>query len=202
VTLLLRQARGGDRSAAEALARRLYEPGGYAEQLVRRVRGRDGLRGQAEDVVQNTLQSFFGRLAAGKVPALPSRDDLWRLLQARTRDKEVDAVRFELRQKRDGSRTRPLPEQEADGLPAPPADPGQAVEGADLLEWLLGSLPEYLRAAAELDLEGNSNPQIALALGVSEATVERRLGTVRREWRKLLAPLFEGWENAEPPRPE
>jgi RNA polymerase sigma factor (sigma-70 family) len=204
LTLLLRQAGEGSRPATEALARQFYAPDGYFDRLVRLVKGGLGPEHQAEDVVQTALNSFCLRLEKGEFPDLPNRNHLWAILVTITRRKAANAARAEGTRKRDHRRTQPLP-GEGEGGPAPAAPgegPARQAEEKDFLDWLFGTLPNRLRQVAELKLDGLKDADVAREVGVSPATVCRDLQTIRRTWRHLLGPLFEGLDGTDMPSTE
>ncbi len=96
LTLLLKQAGGGNRAAraaTEAIARHFYAVGGYYDRLVRLVAKNLGSGHQAEDVVQSAFSSFCLRLEKGEFPDIPKRDRLWAILVTITRRKAANAVR-------------------------------------------------------------------------------------------------------------
>jgi hypothetical protein len=81
-------------------------------------------------------------------------------------------------------------------LAAPDPDLADSAVAQDLLERLLGVLPEGLRPLAMMMLDGRSQPEMARALCLAPYEARRSVRTVRHEWRKVLAPLYEGLEEA------
>ena len=150
---------------------------------------RDRLRGAArraadeEDAALSAFDSFCTAAAGGGFPHLGDRHTLWPLLAALTRNKCVDLIRRENRQKRGGGLDR------ADGLDElltrePP--PELAAELADELNRLLAVLDAAgdteLRTVAVARLGGDSTGEIANRLGCARRTVERKLALVARLW--------------------
>jgi RNA polymerase sigma-70 factor (ECF subfamily) len=149
----------------------------------------------ADDVVQSVFASYFRRRADYE---LTDRDELWSLLVTITLNKVRNANRFHHRKKRDVRRT-----VSGGGLSGGVADhedvggvfalmsgkgptPEEAVALAEELEGRLGDLeatgdPNLLRIA-RLKLDGYSNREIADALQLTERTIERKLGRIRKRW--------------------
>ncbi len=190
VTHWVEQLKGGDRDALQPLWER------YFRRLVALARGRlQGLPRQAadeEDVALSAFNSFWKAAEAGRFPQLNDRDDLWQLLVMVTTRKAVDLRMHEGRDKRNWRRVQAIEPAQADAsgayllanlLQSPEPDPKFAAEMADACQQLLDKLPdEQLRQIAVLKLEGFTNRDIAIQLGVAEATVERRLARIRRNW--------------------
>jgi RNA polymerase sigma factor (sigma-70 family) len=149
---------------------------------------RDRLRGAArraadeEDAALSAFDSFCTAAAAGGFPHLGDRQTLWPLLAALTRNKCVDLIRRETRQKRGG---RDHADDLSELLTRDPP-PELAAELADELNRLLAVLdaagdPE-LRAVALARLGGETTGDIATRLGCARRTVERKLALIARLW--------------------
>lgn len=182
VTGWLDGLRGGDERAAQ----RLWEE--YFRRLVGLARARlgDNPRGPdgPEDVALSAFDSFCRGVAEGRFPRLNDRHDLWQVLVMLTARKAVNAVRRENAAKRGKAADGEAPslEQVVGPEPTPSFAAGVAEECRRLLD-LLGD-PDQ-RAIALWKLEGYTNPEIARKLGRSLATVERKLGLIRRAWEEL-----------------
>jgi DNA-directed RNA polymerase specialized sigma24 family protein len=192
VTHWLHQLGGGDAAAAQPLWER------YFARLVRlaRKRLRETPRRAAdeEDVALSAFDSFCRRAARGQYPRLRDRDDLWGLLFLITARKAVTLARHERRQKRGGGRvvTGATPPGSADSSAAvSPIDqvagreptPDFAALVAEESRRLLDRLDDgILRQIAIWKMEGDTNAQIAIRIGRSEPTVERRLRRIRKLW--------------------
>jgi RNA polymerase sigma-70 factor (ECF subfamily) len=174
-------------------ARRIWER--YVRQLLnlaqqdldRAVQTRFG----AEDVVQSAFRSYFRRRTDYD---LADRDELWSLLVTITLNKVRNANRHHRRKKRDVRRTQS--DGAAKGLAgaggafelmsdeAP--TPAEAVALAEELEKRLHDLETtedpVLLLIARLKLDGYSNREIAEALGLTERSIERKLGRIRKRW--------------------
>jgi DNA-directed RNA polymerase specialized sigma24 family protein len=150
---------------------------------------RDRLRGAArraadeEDAALSAFDSFCTVAAGGGFPHLGDRNSLWPLLAALTRNKCVDLIRRENRQKRGGGRAA------ADGLDdllARDPPPELAAELADELTRLLTVLDAAgdpdLRTVALARLGGEGTGEIATRLGCARRTVERKLALIARLW--------------------
>ncbi len=100
----------------------------------------------------------------GRLEGLTDRDGLWRLLLVITARKIGERHKFDQREKRD---IRRLVTESAFGLAA---DDGQPA-GLEQLESCEPS-PEFV--------------VVAIELGCSRRTVQRRLEIIRRQWQRLL----------------
>jgi RNA polymerase sigma factor (sigma-70 family) len=147
----------------------------------------------AEDVVQSVFASYFRRQADYE---LTDRDELWSLLVTITLNKVSNANRHHHRQKRDVRRTQ----SNRHGGAADPEDvgsvfdlmsddgptPEEAVALTEELEHRLRDLEAAedrdLLPIARLKLDGHSNREIADALRLTERSIERKLGRIRKRW--------------------
>jgi len=191
VTQWVSDLKAGDRGEA---ARHLWER--YFERLAQlaRARLRTAGRGPAdgEDVALSVFDSFCRAAAAGRLPELGDRDDLWRLLVTITARKAYNRRRDEGRLKRGGGRVLgegalagvvPSGEDFMAQVAGKEPTPEFAAMVADEYRRLFGSLAdESLRAVALLKLEGYSNEEIAKRLDYGLRTVERKLGVIRKRW--------------------
>jgi RNA polymerase sigma-70 factor (ECF subfamily) len=158
------------------------------QDLQRSVQARIG----AEDVVQSAFGSYFRRRADYE---LTDRDELWSLLVTITLNKVRNANRHHLRQKRDVRRTQSNGGATGlegagcaflDLLSDEAPTPEEAAALAEELEQRLADLeaagdPDLPRIAG-LKLDGYSNREIAGALGLTERSIERKLGRIRKRW--------------------
>ena len=103
--------------------------------------------------------------------------------------KAIDLATHEGRDKRDWHRSGADPEADGAllrGLVGGEPDPAFAAELAETCRCLLERLPDdQLRQIALCKMEGYTNEEIGVRLGVSLATVERRLALVRKTWNHL-----------------
>jgi DNA-directed RNA polymerase specialized sigma24 family protein len=86
----------------------------------------------------------------------------------------------------DGSVTRwlgPLPAGDPVAVEHLWQTPELAARMAEECQRLLDALPEELRQAAVLKMEGHSNEEIAVRLGLADRPVKRRLEAIREVWR-------------------
>jgi DNA-directed RNA polymerase specialized sigma24 family protein len=191
VTLWLSQLAQGDQKAAERIWRR------YFEKLVHLARSKlEGLPRRAadeEDVALSAMHSFCRAVAAGRYPRLQDRDDLWKLLVAITSHKAIALCRRERAEKRGGGHVRGGSivggSGEADERPGVDAALGReptpqlAAIMAETCEALLARLEDgSLQKLALLKLQGYSNGEIAAQFGLTERSVERKLGRIRKIW--------------------
>lgn len=182
-----------DHDHHEAL-RRLWDR--YFDRVVAAARKRlgDAPRRVAdeEDIAVSVFASLCRGAAAGRFQDLRRRDDLWRVLLAITRQKAVDRIRHEVRQKRGGGDVRgeSVFVRVADGddragleaFAASTPTPEDLALIEEQARELLAALPENVRDFARLRLEGYEQTEIAEKLGVSLSTVERKLRVIRRVW--------------------
>lgn len=191
VTPWLEQLKAGDPAAA----RPIWEA--YYARLValarKRLRPVPNAIADEEDVALSAFDSFCRGVDGGRFPKLDDRDDLWRLLIAITTRKARGQVRYETRQKRGGGKVAPASAVggEADvlaGAVGREPTPAFAAEVADECRRLLAGLDdEQLRQIAVWKMEGHTNAEIALQLGRSVPTVERKLALIRLAWNRLSA---------------
>jgi RNA polymerase sigma factor (sigma-70 family) len=161
----------------------------FAERMLAVARRRLGnaLRRVAdeEDVVLAAFERFHHGVRQGRFPRLNDRDDLWSILFTLTTRHAARQVRDQNRDRRGGGEVRG---DSALGN-VEPADDAPAPEEALLLQerfaLLLDALgDESLRQIALARMEGYSNAEVAVQIGRSEATVERRLRLIRAIWQQ------------------
>jgi DNA-directed RNA polymerase specialized sigma24 family protein len=182
VSRLLGGLRAGDEEAVRQLWLRYFQP------LVRLARGRLSARGaasrDAEDVALEAFWSLCEQVArhpsGERFPHLHNRTHLWKLLACFTARVAFDLARKE------GRRRRVVGDETllgADGF-EPFAGREPAPEFAAAVADLLECLPsDELRRIALARMEGCTNPEVALRLGRSLATIERKLQVIRVLWR-------------------
>lgn len=189
VSVWLGQLKIGDREAFCQLWER------YFAQLVelgrRRLRAGPTRGADEEDVALSAFNSFFEGIGRGRFPRLEDRDDLWQVLLLLTRQKAINLLQREGRQKRGGGKVRHLSALADEGSAAdvfaaivgaePAAD--FAAEVAEECRRRLDGLPDdRLRALAVDKMEGYANEEIATRMQCSVATVERKLKLIRSLW--------------------
>ncbi len=177
VTHWLVLLKAGDAGAAGPLWRR------YFPRLVALARARLARAPRAaadeEDVALSAFDSFCRDAAAGRLPRLDDRDDLWRVLLVITGQKAIDLVRREAAAKRGGSAVAVDPA----GVAAADPTPEFAALVADEFRRLLDLLPDAdLKALAVWKLEGLTTAEVAARWNCVPRTVERRLRVIRSLW--------------------
>lgn len=177
VTHWLGQLKAGDPAAAGPLWER------YFPKLVGLARARlAGVPRRAadeEDVALSAFDSFCRDAAAGRLPRLDDRDDLWRVLLLITGQKATDLVRHEVAAKRVGNHGA----FDVGAVAGAEPTPEFAALVADEFRRLLDMLPDDdLRALAVWKMEGHSNEEVAARWGCVPRTVERRLKVIRSLW--------------------
>jgi DNA-directed RNA polymerase specialized sigma24 family protein len=195
VTYWIHQLKAGDQLALQ----QLWES--YFRRLValarQRLQGAARLAADEEDVALSAFDSFYRGVQEGRFPRLLDRGDLWQVLVLITLRKAANLANQERAQKRGGGRVRPvsaLPASKEDEGPAfanlvgREPDPAFAAQVAEECRRLLALLrdPEW-RAVALWKLEGYTNDEIALKVGRSVPTVERKLRLIRDAWEKEIA---------------
>ena len=183
VTKWIQEMQAGDRRAVqklwEAYFRRLV---GFARKKLGELPRRAA---DEEDVALSAFDSFIRGAEQGRFPRLEDRDDLWQLLLVIAGRKVIDLATYEGRDKRDWHRlsTESGSGSSLHNLIGREPDPAFAVELAETCRCLLERLPDdQLRQIALLQMEGCTNQEIGVRLDVSLATVERRLGLIRKTW--------------------
>ena len=196
VSSRIRAVRKGDKDAVERICDRYYDQ--LAEVARRRIDG--PMRRVADEfaIANDALHEFFQRAAQGDFENVTGRHDLLPLLIRLTHDRIIDEVRRLHAQKRGGGRTRghSIFRQAGD----PGGDPFDRFCGAvdspstrqivsDEIRSVLERLPDQtMKSVLLLRAEGYTNEEIATALDVSLATVERK----RRRIRDILEDLQGG----------
>lgn len=193
VSTWIDKLKAGDEQAAQVIWERYFRR--VMEVARRRLGALQKRVADEEDVAASVFESLCLGAAAGRFTQLQDRDDLWKLILTLTRQKAVDQIRRETRQKRGAGAVR------GDSVFRSPGADGEA-EGAGIAEHVDGPpTPEFLamvaeysemlfsqlteprtREVAELRLEGYSNTEIAERLEISLRSVERKLQLIRKTW--------------------
>ena len=162
----------------------------YFERLVqlarRRLQDLPGMAHYDEDLALRSFYSVYRRVRDPERPLhLTGRDDLWRLLAARTISRAIDLIR----------RHRPgeVPgEDNLEQLLTREPTPEEAAATADECRRLLDLLDEpELQQIALWKVEGYTNEEIANRLDCVPRTVERKVRRIRLLWQHE-------WEDLEP----
>lgn len=198
VTRLISRVKAGDAAAARELFLRYFR---RLAGLVRaRLRGKCLGAADEEDVVQSALAGFFFGAEHGQYSQLHDHDDLWHLLVTITVRKVRKYVIYEERQKRhrdpqrNGKHARPadapdvgdsVAEQIADPNPPPELELLAKEEIQRLLD-RLGT--KELRSIAVWKWEQYTDEEIAVMLGCTVRTIERKVKLIRAIWAEEGAP--------------
>lgn len=145
----------------------------------------------AEDIAASVFESIWRGAQEGRLDRVENRDELWWMLLALTHRKTVDHIRKAKAQKRGGKAvTASFEEEGAAGIemilsrePTPEDLLAMEEESSRLLGLLRD---DNLRQIAVRRIEGYSYEEIAERLGISKATVTRKLRLVRETWQKEL----------------
>ena len=195
VRIWIQQLKEGERAAVQKLRE------GYFPRLVRQAQGwlrRTPVKVvDAEDIALSAFKSFCLRAEQGRFPKLFDRDDLWQLLVVIAFRKACDQAKHEARrQPRNGRvlHASVLAPAEADDARSilssvidREPDPALVVEMAESCRHLLETVPaSELRDVAVWKLEGFTNEEIAVQIGRSLPTVERKSALIRKAWAKEI----------------
>lgn len=152
-----------------------------------------------EDIAASVFHSLCRGAAAGRLQNVTNRDSLWWMLLKITEQKAADFVRRETAQKRGGGRVQPESGVNGnaddsngfsfDRLISDEPTPEFVVMLNEEHERLLSLLrDDRLRKIAVFRIEGFTVTEIAVDLGVSNRSVERKLQLIRELWSKELQP--------------
>jgi RNA polymerase sigma factor (sigma-70 family) len=184
ITRLVPQLRDRDALAIEKIWRRYVDRIRGAARPV--IAGLSPGAGDDEDVAQSAFHSFCQSAAAGRLPPIGSRDQLWRLLFTFTRRKAVDRVRRELRLRRGGRKGAVNDPDAVNRAYDSACSPIEFAEFQEALDDLMQKLAETgdarLGEIARLRLEGASNQEVADELGLAVRTIQRKLHLLERLW--------------------
>lgn len=191
VTQWMLQLQQGDDRAAERLWERFFS----RMLVMARARLHHRVNGVSdeEDIALSAFHSFCEGLRNGRFDELQGRDSLWRLLVVITTRKVADQHVFNRRKKRDVSREIRLEAVNADDesmirLISREPTPQMELELSEQLSNLLDGLAkDDLKNVALLKMEGYTNEEVAVQLGKSLSTVERKLRTIRAIWGRIAA---------------
>ena len=182
VTRLIRAAQRDRESAVGPLLAVYFE---RLVQLARkRLQNLPGMAAYDEDLALRAFYSVYRRVRDPERPLqLTGRDDLWRLLAARTISRAIDLIR----------RHRPgeVPgAHDLEQLLTREPTPEEAAAMADECRRLLDMLGEpELRQIALWKVEGYTNEEIAARLDCVSRTVERKVRRIRLLWKHELQEL-------------
>ncbi len=176
-TDLVKRWRDGDQAAAEELFH-LYQQ--RLLDLVARHLG-EKLRGRLspDDMVQSILKSMF-RVTRDQSLEFCDDSGFWKWLVTVALNKTFHRIDKELAAKRDpGRETSAYLDMVISHRGSIRPSVEETVQVADLLECILQRLTEDQQQVLQLKLEGHQQTEIALRLGVSEKTVQRRMQQIR-----------------------
>lgn len=187
----LRELKQGDPRAIDQIWREYYEK---LVRLVRRRIGGNSLRVvDEEDIALSALNSFYDGVQAGRFPQLDDRDNLWKILVVIACRKTSAQRDRQFAQRRGAGEARgesffANPEVDEGGrgieqVMGREPTPEVAATVAETFQELFAALPDDLqRAIATHKMDGFSNEEIAVKLGCSLRTVERKLEQIRDRW--------------------
>jgi RNA polymerase sigma factor (sigma-70 family) len=189
VSVLLERLKNGDEEAAALLWER------YFRRLLGLARARLTTlprRGAAdeEDVALSAFHDFLRAVRTDRYADLRGRDSLWRVLAAFVANKAKALVDRETAAKRGGGHVveesalaPPDParsgRQGFDGVASDEPGPALAAEVEERFARIFAGLNDQEAEIAYLRLEGHGTSEIAARIGLSPATVRRRLKLIR-----------------------
>lgn len=190
VTVWIHHLADGNASAAEHLWNEYFTK---LTRLARRKLEGIPLRdADEEDVALSAMNSFCTGLANQRFSALENRTDLWKLLVTITARKATARLRRHYAQKRGGGEVRgesvfiSADDDRKDGIGnvlGREPTPDLAADVAENCQLMLDKLQdETLRQVALHTLEGYRTEEIAVKLGCTRRTVERKLQRIREIW--------------------
>ncbi|UUO07237.1 sigma-70 family RNA polymerase sigma factor [Blastopirellula sp. J2-11] len=148
-----------------------------SQQLKRRV--------DPEDVVQSACRTFFRRVRQGEF-SIQDRSDLWRLLLTITLNKARLQARFHGRACRGMNREQSLVDEPAAGKGSALEDELAQIDFADFLESILKHLSAEQQEILQRTLDGQTQDEIAEAVGCSQRTVRRMQAKIRESLQAIL----------------
>lgn len=196
VSLWIEQLKAGDDAAAYHLWER------YRPALLRQARTRWGTAPRRmmdeEDVALSVFTALVRKAAAGRLPRLDNRADLWSLLVTITHHKVANVLRDQSCQKRGGGRVSTERDLRGDAsaenfcldhLPGELPPPEFLIAMEEEQQRLVASLRNpTLQDVARWRIAGDSIDEIAERLGVVTRTVERKLELIHSKWMRELQP--------------
>jgi RNA polymerase sigma factor (sigma-70 family) len=187
--------KAGDEAAAAKLWQRYFE---HLINLARKKLGASPRRAaDEEDVAISAFQSLCQGVKEDRFPDLRDRDDLWHLIVCITERKAYTQLRDQKRSKRGSGLVEGesafIDLQASNGgaginqVAGPEPTPEFAAEMVEAVDRLFNQLADdQLRQIALHKLEGYTNEEIARKIGRALPTVERRLGLIRKRWRREI----------------
>lgn len=195
VTVWIPALKAGDEQAAQRIWERYFQ---RVVKLARRRLGTAPRRSaDEEDVALSVFDSLCEGATRGRFPDLRDRNDLWALLVRITQQKAVDLIRHNARKKRGGGDVRGESafhdgsgDDHPNGIDQFAAEfmpPELALILEETQTLLMDRLrDDNLRSTARWKMQGYSNREIALKLGIGERAVERKLQLIRATWSQEL----------------
>ncbi|MFO1044945.1 MAG: ECF-type sigma factor [Planctomycetaceae bacterium] len=183
----LEQLKSGNELAAEKLWKLYFEKLITTAAKQSRKYGCPTGKIDVEAVAASVFESLWSGANAGRFEKVEDRSQLSWLLQAMVCRKVVSYIRRELAEKRGGR----VPHVSLSSKVGELLESEPSPESVSLFEeqynFLLGLLRDAkLRQIAVLKVEGASNEDIRNEVGVSSATLTRKLSLIRSTWQKAL----------------
>lgn len=141
-------------------------------------------RVDAEDIVQSACRTFFRRAGQGEF-SCADQDELWRLMMTITLNKARMQARFHGRDRRRLDRECSL-EADPDMARGDVENAIENVDFADFLETVFARLDAEAGQILQRILDGQTQDEIADAVGCSQRTVRRMKSRIRDDLTLLL----------------
>jgi RNA polymerase sigma factor (sigma-70 family) len=181
ITLWIEQVQQGERHSVRMLLERFLPR--LVSLAASRLRGQPQLTGYAEDIALSVFHALCLGAERGRFPDLSNRQAVWQLLAAMTIRKTIDLQRKLHRESQANA-------GELSGQFSTDPLPDQAAEMNDQIKQMLEHLGDAeLKQIVLWKTAGFSNEEIAVKLGCTVRTVERKLHRVRQLWRDMTTWL-------------
>jgi RNA polymerase sigma factor (sigma-70 family) len=190
VVVLFRKLSDGDESASQELWNRFFQR--LATEARSQLNNQQRRVMDEDDLAAGVLHSLCVAAANSKLPAIRTRDDLWRMLLSWIRNDVLDHIRGYNRQKRGGGLVRgdsvfaKMGDRNAGGfdeIMAPESACQALIDLQDAWQHFSESLQDkQLRSIALRVLEGMTTEKIAEEINVSPRTIERKIQLIHQLW--------------------
>lgn len=179
---MLIQLKQGEECAIQKLWDRYFEP--LQRLAVERVNVKDRKMRDEEDLALSAINAFQESIKNGRYSSIEEPNDLWQLLVTIVEHKAIDHVRHEHAKKRGAGNVRG--DSLIEGMGCIAEFDMNHEERVDFLDHLKINLLKLedptVQEVVFRKFEGFSNKEIAVKLGKSISSVERKLRLARRIW--------------------
>jgi DNA-directed RNA polymerase specialized sigma24 family protein len=190
VVVLFQRLSQGDEQALHELWNRFFQR--LAAEARSKLNNQQRRVMDEDDLAANVLHSLCVAAENSTLPAIRTRDDLWRMLLSWIRHDVLDHIRFHNREKRGGglvrgdsvfAKTGSEKTYSFDDIMAPDSASQALIDLQEAWQHFSQSLQdEQLRLIALRALEGATPEKIAEEVSVSPRTIERKIQMIRQLW--------------------